>query len=374
MKTILILGGSLGGLAVAHTVLKKTLNTIKDYKIVLVSTSTHIYWNLASVRAIVPGQISDEKIFQEIQPGSMHYPKGSFEFIHGAASGLDPRTKTVIITTASGEAKQTYDILLLATGTRTTGDLPWKASLSGYQATKDNLHKYQEQVKAAKSIVLGGGGPTGIEAAGELGFEYGKTKEITLITAAPELAHDSLPVNISKVAEKELKKLHVEITKGVKIIDSKAASDGKTELILDNGETMLVDLYLPIIGNHPNSEYVPKALLDDRGYVIVDEYLRVKGTEDIWAVGDVSNTDPSQAVYLQKQIPAIANNLDLVIKGKKPIPYKSDGNRIIAITLGRNRATGRSGNWKLPSIIVWWLKGRTLGTQNMPNYITGNGF
>lgn len=36
-------------------------------------------------------------------------------------------------------------------------------------------------MKSAKSIVLGGAGPTGVEAAAELGFEYGKGKEITLV-------------------------------------------------------------------------------------------------------------------------------------------------------------------------------------------------
>ena len=61
--------------------------------------------------------------------------------------------------------------------------MPWKGSLSGYEATRDGLHKVQGQVKAAKSIVVGGAGPTGIEVAGELGFEYGKNKEITLVGA-----------------------------------------------------------------------------------------------------------------------------------------------------------------------------------------------
>jgi hypothetical protein len=64
----------------------------------------------------------------------------------------------MIISTASGERKQTYDILVLATGSRTKGDVPWKSSLAGYEATKDGLHKMQAQVKAAKSIVVGGAG------------------------------------------------------------------------------------------------------------------------------------------------------------------------------------------------------------------------
>lgn len=246
----------------------------------------------------------------------------------GVASSFDPTTKTVTVTTASGELKQTYDVLVLATGSRTAANnVPWKASLAGYEATKAVLHKHREQVKAAKTIVLGGGGPTGVETAGELGFEYGKTKDITLITSAAELCADSLPVKISQGAEVQLQKLGVKVIKGVKITDSKATDDGKTELALSNGTTKIVDLYLPTIGVVPNSEYIPKTLLDDRGFVIVDQFLRVKNADGVWAVGDLVNTDPSQAVYLFKQQPALSKNLDLVLKGKQPVPYKSGGDR-----------------------------------------------
>jgi hypothetical protein len=76
----------------------------------------------------------------------------------------------VIISTASGERKQNYDILVLATGSRTIGDVPWKSSLAGYEATRDGLHKIQAQVKAAKSIVVGGAG----ECCHFLGFGHGR--------------------------------------------------------------------------------------------------------------------------------------------------------------------------------------------------------
>lgn len=48
--------------------------------------------------------------------------------------------------------------MVLATGSRAIGDVPWKASLAGYEATKEGLHKVQKQVKDAKSIVVGGAG------------------------------------------------------------------------------------------------------------------------------------------------------------------------------------------------------------------------
>jgi hypothetical protein len=61
-NTVVILGGSYVGLAIAHSLLKYTLPNAKGVKVVVVSPNTHMYWNLASVRAIVPGQMADDKV------------------------------------------------------------------------------------------------------------------------------------------------------------------------------------------------------------------------------------------------------------------------------------------------------------------------
>lgn len=233
--------------------------------------------------------------------------------------------------------------------------MPWKSSLNGYEHTRDGLHKIQEQVKAAQTIVVGGAGPTGVETAAELAFEYGKTKEITLVTAGKELLVDSMPTNIAQGAENTIKKMHVNVVKNVKILDSTPTADGKTELSLDNGEKKIVDLYLPTVGVIPNTEYVPTDLLDGKGQVVVDEFLRVKGAEDVWAAGDLTSLDFAQIIYAEKQATAVAKNLDLVLKGKEPVAYKTGGDRMMGLALGRSKATGRSGNMKIPSLVIWWF-------------------
>lgn len=116
-----------------------------------------------------------------MRPGFKKYPAGSFEYIQGSASKVDPEAKSVSITTASGEVKQSYDILVVATGSHTIGEAPWK-NPGSYESGVERLHKFQGLVKNAKSIVLGGAGPTGVECAAELGFEYGNKKEITLVS------------------------------------------------------------------------------------------------------------------------------------------------------------------------------------------------
>ncbi|KAH7313097.1 AMID-like mitochondrial oxidoreductase-like protein [Rhexocercosporidium sp. MPI-PUGE-AT-0058] len=376
-KTIVILGASYAGLTVTHKLLKSTLRNRKgEYKIVLVSPTTHHYWNLASVRAIIPGQIPDNKLFAPIQP-SLTPHKDTITFLLGTATSLDPDSKTVTITTLEGSIAQQYDILVITTGSRTQGDVPWKPSLQGYEATKNGLHEIQERVRDAKSIVLGGAGPTGVEAAAELGFEYGKGKEVTLITSSSQILLGT-PLNVANFAESELRKLHITVIKDTRItsavpLPSDNSKNNKTELTLSSGAKMVVDLYLPTVGVLPNTEFLPKSLLNENGDVIVDDYLRVKGVEGVWAAGDVVDIQPSQFVYMQKQAAALAKNLDLVINGREPVLYKYDGAPMMAVALGRSRATGRFGGNRLPSLIVWFLKGRTLGVQNLQGLVSGSG-
>jgi NADH dehydrogenase FAD-containing subunit len=99
------------------------------------------------------------------------------------------------MTPSSSSNTITYDILVLTTGSSTIDNVPWKSSLEGYEQTVAGLHKTQSQVAAAKTILVGGAGPTGVETAAELAFEYGKTKEITLITSGTELLANSMSTN-----------------------------------------------------------------------------------------------------------------------------------------------------------------------------------
>lgn len=179
MKTILILGGSFGGVCTAHRLLKQAPKT-GNVKIILLSQTTHFFWNIASTRAIVPGQMPDDKIFRAIAPGFKQYPADRFELVIGTAEKMDVEAKKVTVATADGEEVLGYDILILATGASAKGDGPFKGRGS-YEHTRDGLHEFQDKVKTATSIVVGGAGSTGVEVAGELGFEYGTQKKITLV-------------------------------------------------------------------------------------------------------------------------------------------------------------------------------------------------
>ncbi|OWP06974.1 hypothetical protein B2J93_7708 [Marssonina coronariae] len=368
--SIVILGGSFGGVSTAHRLFKQAAKT-GEVKITLVSPSTYIYWNIATPRGIVPGQFPDEKLFQPFLPGFKQYGN-LFEFVQGTAEKLDPAAKTVTVSTDAGEKVLSYDELVLATGSRTKGDVPWKGRGS-YEATRDALHDFQAKVKKAGSIVIGGAGATGVETAGELGFEYGKVKKITLISSGATVLAGT-PASVSKTASAQLKKLNVTIKTSTKISGSATTADGKTELTLSDGTKMTTDLYLPTAGLIPNSSYIPATFLNQNGNVVVDEFLHVQGTTDIWAVGDVSAVQRAQFMLTDAQSTHVAKNIGLGHKGKPLLPYKVSDKDILATPIGRKAGTGHMGNMRLPSFMVNMMKGKTYFTQNLAPMANGTAF
>ena len=200
MKNIVILGGSYAGISTAHRILKQATK-LGPFKITLVSPNTHFYWNMASPRGIVPGQITEEKLFLPIAPGFQRHPPGRFEFILASAESLDVEAKKVEISGSTGNQTLDYDFLILATGSHTRGGTPFKG-LGSTEATKEALHDFQARVKNAESIVVAGAGVTGVEVAGELAFEYGRQKKIILVSldVSTILTHNATTIFLARTA------------------------------------------------------------------------------------------------------------------------------------------------------------------------------
>ncbi|KAI1769459.1 FAD/NAD(P)-binding domain-containing protein [Hypoxylon sp. FL1150] len=368
-KTIVVLGGAYAGVGVAHRLLKNTKPQFPDLKVILVSKNSHFFWNLASVRAIVPGQLKEEQYSLPIENGFAKYPADSFEFIVGSAEAVDVAEKTVKVSTQGGERVLTYDHLVCATGTRAVDNaVPWKSN-GTYEETAAVLAKIQAKVATAKHIVVAGAGATGVEAAAELAFEYGKQKEIHLLSGDAEiLGGDSLASN----ATSELNKLGVKIHKAARVDNAKELPDGRTEVLLQSGEKIVTDLYLPTMGMAPNSEYLPADLLTDKKFVDIDEFYHVKGTKDVWAAGDLVWKPRGSFVLSDKQAGGVAKNIDLALKGKPPVVVKTIPMDILFVATGRSRGSGRLGPVKVFSLMVYLIKGKTLGIQQLPSYVDGS--
>lgn len=302
---VVVLGASFAGLSVAHHFLDPTLSRLRktsnapNYRLVIISPSTHIYWNIGAPRALVaPGLLKTPDIFVPIEPGYRRHKDANVVFIQGLAVGWDTDARTVKIAASDVEAQKRacrvairrsakrqsqiltttsslfmsddeqelheirYHALIVATGTSAHPPL---LSLHGHhEKTLAALKESHGRLHSATSIVVCGGGPSGVETAGQSAMYLNQHhafstlfsgrrqknvngpshKQITLVMGTSR-ALPALPPKIGVKAEKQLRGLGVRLLKDVRV--TKVLEDwgdqGKTNLTLSDNTTMLADVY-----------------------------------------------------------------------------------------------------------------------------------
>lgn len=232
-RNIIFLGASYAGISATHYFLKHvyprlpTSSTIK-YQVILVNASPKWYQRHASPRAIATSDLMpNEKIFLDIEPGFKQYGD-KVKFVVGKATSWDPEKRVLFISEPSGkEVAFSYDSLVLATGSKSQSAI-WSSYGNGHEEIEAALADVNVQVKAAKSIVIAGGGPAGVETAGEIaeylngtpGWFQSRPKnpkaQITLITSADKLLPRLRPA-LAKQAEHDLNRLGVDVRYNTKV-------------------------------------------------------------------------------------------------------------------------------------------------------------
>ncbi|MFO0690073.1 MAG: FAD-dependent oxidoreductase [Myxococcota bacterium] len=78
------------------------------------------------------------------------------------------------------------------------------------------------------------------------------------------------------------------------------------------------DLVVFTLGRQrPNTGFLPAAMLDDDGFVRVDDRLRVPGFEGIFAVGDVAASDPERSSARNGGALVVAHNVRALLEGRE---------------------------------------------------------
>lgn len=196
-----------------------------------------------------------------------------------------------------------------------------------------------------------GGGPTGVEVAGALGEmkryiiprEYPSIKpeevNVILIEGSDRLLRTMTEASSSD-ALRDLKKLMVEVRLN-KTMKS-YSSDGV--ITFTDGETLTADTLIWTAGITAEAfdfkNFMPQP--SPGGRLAVDEYNKVEGVDDIYAIGDISyHADqewpkgcPQLAQVAIQQGDRLATNLNKPEK-RKPFRYNDKG---AMATIGRNHA------------------------------------
>ncbi|KAI9701219.1 MAG: hypothetical protein M1836_001888 [Candelina mexicana] len=381
-QNIVVLGGSFSGLGIAHNLLRHTIPALTSadpstsYKVLLITPSTHFLWMIGAPRALISEDlIPIDKTLLPIKDGFKDYPAEAFEFVQGEAIGLeiDSRKVNVRLTTSGSEQSVDYHALVIATGGHTSSAL-WSQHGS-HENTVTALKETREALPSAESIVVLGGGAAGTETAGELGSAFGKKKDITIISGSNRL----LPKNkatLGENAETYLKNMGVKVRHGVRVSKSEKTGTGKTTLTLTDGTTMTTDVYIEATGVSPNTSWLPKELLDPKGFVKTDpDYLRVIGAgERVYAIGTVGSYSRGSVFDSNDAIAPLMTNMEYDLSNGKTGKEKKvvlNQKETIVVPVGRDKGVGILFGWKVPSLMVWGIKGRTFFVEKAPEEVKG---
>lgn len=156
-------------------------------------------------------------------------------------------------------------------------------------------------------------------------FRYRHTDRIQVASGASIL--EESPPSVGKYATQGLLNLKVDLRTKTRVIKSTELPNDQYQITLSSGDKITADIYVPTFGLIPNSSFIPASYLDSKRFVVVDDYLKVKGAGDVWAIGDVNNIDFAQFISCDKQSTALAKNMIKILSKKAPLPYKPAASR-----------------------------------------------
>lgn len=378
-KRVVIVGGGLGGLRLAEDLYGSGMQVVLIDKNNFHQFPPLIY-QIASA-GIDPSSISFpfRQIFRK---------RKDFYFRMAEARMVDTEKK--ILQTSIG--KIDYDYLVLAAGATTNffGNknieewaIPMKTvpeAMGLRNALLSNLERAltcatEEERQELLNVVIVGGGATGVEIAGALAemrryvipYDYpdmdSSLMHIYLIEAGDRLLA-GLSQESSQKAYEFLKSMGVDIQFGKMVTDYR---DHK--VVMKDGTEIPTRTFLWVSGIRANAMPGFDESNLGRGFRFkVDEYNRIPGVEDVFAIGDqclqtsdaaYPNGHPQVAQVAIQQAKNLAKNLKLINQGADSseltaFQYKNLGSMA---TIGRNKAVVEIGKFRSQGFFAWvlWL-------------------
>ncbi|CAG7936095.1 unnamed protein product [Penicillium nalgiovense] len=335
-KTLVILGTGWGSVS-----LLKKIDT-ENYNVVVVSPRNYFLFT-PLLPSCTTGLIEHRSIMEPIR-NILRHKKASVQFYEAEATKIDYEKRVVYISDDSeikGDISHTevpFDMLVIGVGAENaTFGIPGVRENSCFlKEVGDAQHirkrimdcietacfkdQTEDEVKRLLHMVVVGGGPTGVEFAGELQDffnddlkkwipEIKDNFHVTLVEALPNVlpmfSKQLIDYTESTFKEEEISIRTKTMVKNVtdKFIQAEVTKpDGSKEL-----ETIPYGLLVWATGNairpvvRDLMSQIPAQAESRRG-LAVNEYLVVNGTDNVWAVGDcaIANYAPTAQVASQE--------------------------------------------------------------------------
>ncbi len=279
-----------------------------------------------------------------------------------------------------------YDHLVIATGSTTNffgnetienNSMPMKTIPEALNLRSLILQSFEEALlkdsineqEALMNFVIVGGGPTGVETAGALA----ELKMHVLPNDYPDLDLRRMQINLVENNERLLSSMSVEASNqaenflkelGVMIRTSDAvlSYDGLKAVLKSGKELESTNLIWTAGVKGAIIDGLDKAELFRGGRILVDEYNKVKGYDNVYALGDVAamisddypNGHPGVAQVALQQAKNLSKNIISAINGRKLTAFKYFNMGSMA-TVGRNKAVVDLPFIRFQGFFAWFV-------------------
>ncbi|TGS09207.1 NAD(P)/FAD-dependent oxidoreductase [Mesorhizobium sp. M2E.F.Ca.ET.209.01.1.1] len=302
----------------------------------------------------------------------------------GTVTGVDRSGKRVLLEDGGSVP---YDTLVLATGARHAyfGHDEWEPFAPGLKTLEDAttirrrillaFEQAERETDPAKrqallTLVIVGGGPTGVELAGTIvelahdtlrgEFHNIDTRQarVVLIEAGDRILANFAP-QLSDYAREALERLGVTVELGrpVTRLDAEGVVFGDKQLA---ARTII---WAAGVAASPAAEWL-RAPADRAGRVLVEPDLTVPGNPDIFVIGDTAHVlrpdgkpVPGVAPSAKQEGKHVAATIKARLAGDtatRPFLYRHSGD---LATIGKRAAAIDFGWIKLTGWLAWWLWG-----------------
>ncbi len=361
---MVIIGGGFGGIAVAKRLQKS------KFDIVLIDRQNHHLFQPLLYQVGTAG-LSPANIAWPIR--SIFRRQKNVRVVMDEVKGVDVGRK--VVRYEGGE--ETYDALIVATGMTHGwfGHPEWAEHAIGLKELSEATeirNRILEEFERAEtsgvekiSLVVIGGGPTGVEMAGSIAelarrilpddfrsFDPEKT-EIYLIEAGKRLL-SSFDEELSRKALTDLRKMGVTVLLGQPV--TKIDSDG-VEVDGRKIDSRVVVWAAGVAGT-PVGEWL-HAPVDRQSRVLVNGHCQVPFMDDVYVIGDVAAFKAEDGSMLPGVATVAIQQGDYV--GRRILGEES-GNFVYhdpgsMATIGRSKAVVERGNLRLTGLAAWlaWL-------------------
>lgn len=230
-----------------------------------------------------------------------------------------------------------------------------------------------------QNLLVVGGGPAGVELAGNLWRMVslaGGQAQITLL-AGSRLLH-RFPDRIRKLALRSLRERGIQVLEG-----GRAASVANGRAELHDGRILAYDLAFIAAGVKPSPIFADSGLpVGEDGGLLVNKQLQSIAYPELFGGGDcISLQGKSLAkvgVYAVRQNPILHANLLAALEGRSLVSFKPQSRYLLILNLGNHRGILSKGRWawegRLPFLFKDWIDRRFMKTYQVSGELgEGNG-